>query len=524
MKRIVRNVQSVGMAIVLLTGLLIGCGKTSEPPVNEPGNQTGEAAANKQGEKVESFRFLKAPISIELPKQDPYYDYVISKTGIDAKLETFPWNDYTQRLQTIIASGDIPELFRPAGTIDQTLITQGGALALDELLQEYAPNLWKKFPEEVWNKVRAASDDGKIYYIPKYDSDMPGRSIIMRKDWLENVGMEVPTTLEEYVEVLKAFRDKDPNQNGQKDELPTSGREGARWMDSMFGMYGIAMFEGYPEWQVVDGQMMYAGITPNMKEALAFLNMLYKEKLLDNETFLNKSDTWNAKIQSDKVGVWFHIPYQANTVIDNLKKVNPNAELVGAPLPKVDGYDGFISQKPLAFIDYMIPKSAAEQAPTILKYLDWWYSEEAETFMIYGLENDTWVKEDGKIKYLPEKDTQEKMTLRGNGTMSALSYYDTEFFVKTSELLHGEFTHVIQQMWDTARPFSQFIASDGMPNSVYNGFGDIGSHKIYQEYAAKFITGELPIEKFDEYVETWKKSGGDEVSKKVNEWYQKSNK
>ena len=67
----------------------------------------------------------------------------------------------------MIASDDLPDILRPIGGIEQTLIRQGGALALDDFFAQYAPNVWKNIPQEAWDVVRSASPDGKIYYVPK---------------------------------------------------------------------------------------------------------------------------------------------------------------------------------------------------------------------------------------------------------------------------------------------------------------------------------------------------------------------
>ncbi|MNI89620.1 hypothetical protein D3C73_1470420 [compost metagenome] len=60
-----------------------------------------------------------------------------------------------------------------------------------------------------------------------------------------------------------------------------------------------------------------------------------------------------------------------------------------------------------------------------------------------------------------------------------------------------------------------------MPNTVYEGYPDIQSHKLFQEYLTKIVIGEWPIEKFDEFVDRWKKAGGETVTKRVQEWYAK---
>ncbi|MCR8633019.1 extracellular solute-binding protein [Paenibacillus radicis (ex Xue et al. 2023)] len=503
-------------ACLVLAGALAGCSKT------ETNSTEGSADKSKA---ADSIRIIKGPIDPDSTPSDADIKYVSDKIGVNLKIETFPWNDYTQKVQTLIASGDLPDLLRPngqGGNIDQIMIKQGAALALDDLLPKYAPNLWKTMPKEAWDKVRAASPDGKIYYLPKYDL-FPRLGIMMRKDWLDAVGMKVPTTQAELVEVLKAFRDKDPNGNGQKDELPTSGREGARWMDELFSMYGVGMYEGYPDWNLVDGKLVYSGITPNMKASLEFIKLLYKEKLLDNETFLNKSDTWSAKIKNDQVGMWFHIPSEGTLNFNAMKQKNPKADVIVIPVPKVEGYEGFVSQKAMGFVDYMIPKSAEKNAANVLKYLDWWYTEEGKNFQLYGQENQTWVKENGQVKYLAEKDTPAQIKSR-EFALSGLSYWDMDFRKKIVAINQSEYGKKIPAMWEISQPAQKLLPADGMPNSVFDGFGDISTHKIFQEYAIKIIMGDYPIEKFDEFVEKWKKSGGDEVTKKANEWYSKVNK
>lgn len=87
----------------------------------------------------------------------------------------------------MIASEDFPDILRPIGGVEQTLINQGGALALDELLPKHAPNVWERIPEEAWNIVRSASPDGKIYYVPKVYL-IPERAALLRQDWLDAVG------------------------------------------------------------------------------------------------------------------------------------------------------------------------------------------------------------------------------------------------------------------------------------------------------------------------------------------------
>ncbi|MNI61482.1 Lipoprotein LipO precursor [compost metagenome] len=71
------------------------------------------------------------------------------------------------------------------------------------------------------------------------------------------------------------------------------------------------------------------------------------------------------------------------------------------------------------------------------------------------------------------------------------------------------------------QPYAKVIAGEGMPANVYEGYADIQNHTLYQEVMTKIIVGEYPIEKFDEFVEKWYRTGGEEVTKRVRDWYAK---
>ena len=218
--------------------MLFGCG----------GKGDGESQSGQSGEGNQELTQVKVKSHMgvgTIPGADnPHVQYVAERTGVEYQLVTTPpGSEPTEYLNLMIASDDLPDILRPIGGIEQTLIRQGGALALDDLLPQYAPNVWKNIPQEAWDVVRSASPDGKIYYVPKVFL-VPERAPLIRQDWLDKVGMSMPKTTEEYKEVLRAFLDKDPNGNGLKDELPTTGREFGKWMDHLFAMFGVAMWEG----------------------------------------------------------------------------------------------------------------------------------------------------------------------------------------------------------------------------------------------------------------------------------------
>jgi putative aldouronate transport system substrate-binding protein len=504
------------MITVLTAGALFaltaaGCAK-SDSGSGDPA--AGNPSGTEQKKEVKTVSILMFSDYGKMPGPgDKQIQYITEKTGISVKTETLPWNggtDYTKGLNVKIAANELPDLFLPYG-VEDTLVKQGALLALDDLLPKYAPTLWKSIPEDVWKSVRANSPDGKIYFVPKVNL-YPRYGSLIRKDWLDKLNLKVPTTKDEYVAVLKAFRDQDPNGNGKADEIPVSGRELGRWMDQLFLMYGAAMIEGYPVWDLYNNELTYSAVTPNMKEAIKFARELYKEKLLDNETFLNKEATWKAKIQQDKVGTWYHVPNALQTnFFENLSKVNPNAYLVGMAVPKVEGFQGFTPLRRINNLEWAIPKSS-KNAVEALQLMEFYAKPENRDFATFGMEGEHHVVKEGKKQRLPNSPDQTYL-------FDLFPVFTTEMITKMVQDQYPAQAKMITDAMLTDEKDSKPIAGDGIPVSIYSGFPDIQSHKLYQEYMSKIIIGEWPVEKFDEFVQKWKSGGGDEVTKRAREWY-----
>ncbi|MCS7464914.1 extracellular solute-binding protein [Paenibacillus doosanensis] len=505
-----RKKQLAAAAAVMMAAVsLAGCGGS--------GASQGEGAAADGGGGPVKIKVYKTHLGKgTMPdSSNAHVQYIAQKTGVEYVLTTSPPGaDPAESINVMIASGDLPDIMRPIGGVEQTLIQQGGALALDDLLPKYAPNVWNSIPKEAWDVVRTASPDGKIYYVPKVYM-IPERVPMIRKDWMDKLNLTMPATKDEYVTLLKAFKDQDPNGNGKADEIPTTGREFGTWMDHLFAMYGVAMWEGKPEWDVYDGNINYAGTSQNMKAAIAFLRELYAQKLLDNETFLNKGDVWQAKINNNLVGNWYHLPASLKDKIDAMRKTAPDAYVAGLPLPKVDGFTGFITQKSIGEAEWIIPKAAEKRAQYALKLLDFFYDPANQEFNLFGVEGLQHEVVDGKKKLLPQTDDKPI-------ALGMLNFTTKESMDKRLDQLYtADQAKMIKDIFAVGMKDARRIAGDGMPSSVYEGFPDIQSHKMFQEYLAKIVIGEWPLEKFDEFVQKWKQSGGDEVTKRAQEWYAK---
>ncbi|MEV5027020.1 extracellular solute-binding protein [Paenibacillus sp. LPE1-1-1.1] len=509
-------------ALILAITALSGCGNNENSSKENEQNQKGTAESSVDIE-VWGTNIGYKPIE----QGSKLYEFYKEKLGVGVIHPYIEWGggtNYLNQLNMKIAANEMPDLFIPQQGIEDSLAKNGAIADLTELLPKYAPNVMSAISEDIWNVVKAndPTGQGKIYYIPSI-VEYGRYGGMIRQDWLDKLGLKMPTTQDEYVEVLKAFRDKDPNGNGKQDEIPTGGREQVRWMDHLFAMYGVAMFEGYPEWDIYNGELTYSAVTPNMKAALAFIAELYKEGLIDKESLLNTKDKWEGKIHSDKVGNYFHWVEHGSLVFENLyKNAGIKAQYSVLPLPKVEGYEGFYTMKKIANAQWVVKNNKDEaKLMATLKLLNNMYDKSKFKDLYLGVEGMHYTMKDGKAVKLPDdKANQENLLLNTYSSVGTLDMTVDLYNSTASEDNKWAMDQVTRNIQE-AQKYAKSIAGDGMPASIYDGFPDINNRTLYAEYASKIIIGTYSIDKFDEFVEKWNQSGGEEVTKRAREWQAK---
>lgn len=475
---------------------------------------------------VEWWRNLQEGINWK--KDGPVSEFFKERVGVGMYMPLVIWEGgegYFQKLQTRIATGDLPDIFIPMKGVETSLINAGLLWDLTDYLPEYAPNILKRIndiDEGIWDIIKAQdpTGGGGIYFLPQLT--IPNTySAFIREDWLDELGLEMPTNQDEYVNVLRKFKEMGD------DIIPTIGREYGRWMDHLFFMYDVAMFEGFPCFDMYNGEITYSAVTPNMKEALVFIRSLYEEGLLDNEVFLNKAaDLWE-KVRGNRVGSWYHV---ANGIdgfgLIDIKKIKPDVKITVMPKIAAPGYEGYVRTQPFWGPYYAFSKNEEEDSEKILiaglKLLDWLSAPENFEEAYFGVEGIHYEIVEGKKIVLSDMDTK----LQNEHKVPPIYGDDLDLLEKLSLASAVDESQVdtIKQLYkarrDATNPdLTQRMASDGMPKSVYDGFADIGSHSLYQQYMTQIIIGDLPIEAFDEFVEKWYATGGEEVTKRVREWY-----
>lgn len=325
-KRVVSMLLSAAMAVSLLSG----CGGGSAAGTSdgeaaavstEAGEDSGEAEASEPAASSEAGDpvKLKALFIAHALTKDVNEMQWLAEVEAEANVE-IEWEviraDWETVKSTRFAAGDVPDLLFNA-TVDEDYTKYNG-LFLDMtpyLTEELTPNILAMFEEEPDTKVLATTMEGKIYATPKFQGKWPSTNTIMfiNQEWLDNLGLEMPTTFTEFKEVLKAFKEQDANGNGDPgDEIPLDynayGGNNA-WFNSAYsltnllGSLGIQLTNwGIDGYFAEDSQVKCYAVDERYKLFMKYLADLYAEGLINPNALTNDYSAFQSLSRGNEAG------------------------------------------------------------------------------------------------------------------------------------------------------------------------------------------------------------------------------
>ena len=250
--------------------------------------------------------------------------------GTDVQYEwTVPDGQYDEKLNAQIAANDLPDFFQVNASQLKQLVDYGMAMDLSEIFYEYASDFTMEMMEfDQFKGIEQATFDGRLYAIPLCSSTRDGASFWwIRKDWLDKLELEIPTTLDELVKVMYAFVNDDPDGNGVADTYSMAMTK------DLFGSNGMeALAEGlgaYTDgWVERDGEIQYGSIQPEMKQTLEVLRKLYADGVIDREFIVKDYSKVSEDVVAGKIGLVSGGHWQAFDFINRSYQANNDAEWV----------------------------------------------------------------------------------------------------------------------------------------------------------------------------------------------------
>jgi putative aldouronate transport system substrate-binding protein len=279
-------------------------------------------------------------------------------------------------------------------------------LAKDGLLKKYAPNCWAYLQSNPDTLASIMNPDGSIYAIPQVNSGAELRvaqKIYINKKWMNRLQLAIPTTTDEFKNLLIAFRDYDANGNGDStDEIPFCCAIWESIRMGLYGSFGLAN-HGFHNYTIDSdpktGKVRFIQGSEEYRQFLEYMNELYSESLLDKYTFSMTNDRWLANINQDLVGVFI------NTNLASLpSNMTEDWIALDKPLegPNGDALWSAIRANFHSTGAAIIPSTCTNPA-LALQWLDYFWTDEGSLFYHMGeLEKTFTIKEDGSYDYLPE--------------------------------------------------------------------------------------------------------------------------
>ena len=430
-------------------------------------------------------------------------------TNIHLDYQEVPADGFSENKQLLFASNELPDIFLRASLnaneVSMYGVGSGQLMILDDLIAEYAPNLTKIFEENPSMKQACMAADGHIYTIPFIDMSATGKMDFkqwINTKWLENLNLEIPTTLDEFKEVLIAFRDQDPNGNGENDEIPMGIREPSS-VYALGGSFGL-QHQMRDTYNIDDGKIHNWLCDDEFKNYLIWLNDLYSEKLLWQDYYKNDRPVWRANLSGELFGAMY-MPY-SDVFLNCEEDYSGYEPLIGPTGEKfwADGKSG-VETGTFALSNTCSNPEAA------IRWVDYFFSEEGGLFFAFGEEGTHYTfNEEGIPVFNDEILNAEEgfMTALGKINMVPGGGFPCLRTDETSGVVASERTQEASKILEPYLPnvyYDKPAVSTETMDRVVAIEQDLNTYR--DEAVTKFIIGEWDFDMWDEYCATLEQIG-----------------
>ncbi len=513
MKIKMKKIMLLALAICILVSSLAGCGFG----INMEDSSSGD--------KMQISVFAWEIDAMGSDPEAPVYKALSEKFNVEFIPVSATQSQWKEKLNLLFASNDIPDLFLTPGF--ETI--QFKKWAAEEFLlpiSDYAKgyeNIEKVL--EQYKNLTQNMPDGKHYGIPSKNGEGNSEGTLcnhvmwIRKDWLNALNLEKPTTTEELYEVAKAFSENDPDGNGKKDTYGYSAN-GTWWLYPVFNMFDAS----YYNFAMEDGQYMPECISEDMKDGVEYLHNMFREGVLDPDFVINTEDQLFEKFITGRVGIFYNGAGAVyNKIYDKFKSAYPDknpkdlfdyCEVITGPNgeKRIDGNDAYFG---ITCINNKVDEAKREK---ILEILDYLLSEEGKTLVSYGIEGTHYKVENGEIINIipPKADGSEQRISDIDATASLKTLVDWTRAVDNTLLNKEEYLDSYTSPRENAK--SNPLRYINLDEDVF-GMAD---KKVLGDMTLQAVTDMIMSEEedidgmFEEYVNEWLSTKGELYISEMN--------
>ena len=355
----------------------------------------GEAEGAAGAERVTITYMRPEHPSSPIRPDAPVYEAIREALNIDLQIEAIPSGDFNAKVQLLLGTAQLPDIARLRQRQVNDFADSGVFLELNEPVQNQAPALWAKImaiPD-----ARKTFIDGTMYYVPQMDSFQKILAPIpmIRRDLLDDVGLEMPDSFDELYDTLATFKREYP------DSQPWTVRGGTR---NLLNRAAFPMGMGWSiHWVPSEQRWVYGTVKPEFRTILEYFRSAYEDGVLDPDFAINSSSQWHEKLGSGKALFYYdNMTFGLNYTL-SLRQMKPEA--LFWPVPVME--NAFGTRRNFSYPRHWLNSGFTVAADSkhqdrIMELFNWMADGEGELITNWGIEGEHWHRVNGEIEALPE--------------------------------------------------------------------------------------------------------------------------
>jgi len=520
----------------------------AETNSEQPEGQTGQTSEGPPGKYDPPIDLSIVTFAWGAPKfaegedenNNRWFNYIKDNLGIKlTSLWEAPTDQMEQKVNLMIASGNIPDIMAVTPMQLVQLQKAGMIEDLTDAYEKYAPQAVKDVINGSGPEVLdAARINGRLWGLPYTGAAKESAPVLwIREDWMKKLNLPEPKTMDDLLMIAEAFTTKDPDGNNKND---TYGLPLDKDLTNVNGFFNA--YHAYKGIWIKDdnGKLVYSGIQPEMRTALAKLQELHKAGQIDKEFGVKDVAKVDESIGRNMFGIYLGTMTGGYAMAN----ITPGVRWIPYPMPSIDDKP-VLFQHPLSITyGFYVVKKGVKNPEALFSIADVWLK------LFYENKDDAVYNEyntDG-VKYAfwtaapvilskPFKNMEISLHLEPllqsdaqatDEQLSQLTPEERQVYSRIMEYKNGKdeywYFNSRSGIGGAGGIVSKYVENNQYMPEQFNGTMTPAMvqkmpilNKMEVEMMTKIIMG-APLTKFDEYIEEWNKLGGEQITKEVNEW------